>query len=159
MNVSSLSSIPSVLVVASAAVLCLTPSACNSGECANECETNAWARLIVGVIPPEGVTTPGEELVSVRGRYEDGRVMDGNRRGCPKMPPPFICSFSFSASPRVRSILLEVEDPDTGIAEVNVELAPHNYCGRDIAYVLVHLSADAMPEFAEPEYISPCELL
>ena len=160
---SSLPGSPTVLAMVSATVLCLTHSACTDGTmpggCANTCETDLWPRLIVGVIPPEGVTTPGEELVSVRGRYEDGRVRDGHERGCPEMPPQFVCSFSFFSAPKDRFIFLEVEDPGTGIGEVNVELGQHNYCGRNIAYVLIYLSVDTMPEIAGPEYIFPCQSL
>ena len=32
-----------------------------------------------------------------------------------------------------------------------------NYCGRDIAYVVVTLHEDGPPTFGDPVYVSPCE--
>jgi hypothetical protein len=131
----------------------------NSDECKSDCESNLWPRLIVGIIPPEGVEVDGSELVNVSVVYPDGENVDGIVHGCPVLPEGIFCTFSFFASPNDEKIKVTVDYDNNEKIEKEIKLAPHNYCGREIAYVVVILDEEEQPVFKETEYISPCEAL
>jgi len=108
--------------------------------------------LIVGVL-----ASPVEN-VRVRIRDVKGALFEGNREGCPEAPG-IVCSYSFFTSPSDRSVTLLIE-PAAGMghpARAEIPLGGFNYCGRDIAYVVVTLVPGSGPRIAPPRLVSPCE--
>lgn len=55
------------------------------------------------------------------------------------------------------SITVTISQDEQRTATRIIELAEHNYCGEDIAYVVVTLHEVEPPTFGETLYVSPCE--
>lgn len=94
----------------------------------------------------------------MRIRDAKGSLFEGNREGCPEAPG-IVCSYSFFTNPSDRSVTLLIE-PAAGTgppARAEIPLGAFNYCGRDIAYVVVTLVPGSLPQTAPPRLVSPCE--
>lgn len=70
----------------------------------------------------------------------------------------FACSFAVYPGSEDTSAQITLTDSSgTVLAATTVALAPHNYCGREIAYV-EFTPSDAGGTWSEPRYINPCSL-
>lgn len=149
------------LQLALASVALHVTLACGSGAsrlddargCASSCETNDWGRLIVGVVNLADVSlTPLVRVVDSTG-FESPT----DPQNCHDIPPPYVCTYEQSFGSDAKSATIIVE---WGAFEevTSVNLSQFNYCGRDIAYVEIWISAALPPRFSDVQYISPCQL-
>lgn len=161
-----------------AALLCLVPLACSSPKkplvpgaagdgagsagaapvaegCSSSCETSDWPRLILGVVPPVDGSAQ-VEIVSAETIDATGKAWPATVGGCPQVSG-FICSYSWSANPSDRSLEVVLTLEGGAKLRVEVPLAEHNFCARNVAYVEV--IAGESPAFGEPRYLSPCRRL
>lgn len=136
-----------------AAACSSSPDAPPGGECVNDCESNLWPRLIVDVPASGDAGTAPPVQLSVR--YADGRVAAGNAGGCPEVDN-VLCTVSFGATPSDTQVVLRAERAGQAAVEKDISLAPFNYCGREIAYVVVQVDGSGAPQVGPTRYLSPC---
>ncbi len=128
----------------------------SSATCVGSCEQNDWPRAVIWILPPEGYA--GEEstlLQSVVAETPSGLLLQGTYRGCPVVGT-FFCSYSFTTAPGDKSLRLRITLRNGQTLVKDMELAEHNYCGREIAAVRVIMRSLDDVAFGEPQYVSPC---
>lgn len=143
--------------------------ACNPESCSNP-ECRSWSnRLAVGVVPWSGSDAggPGDGGATER----EFRIVFAKSNGdsdeydsaatnpspiCIHRPTGMIWT-SCTGDPTFEWVDVTVAPYEGEEATLRVELAEHNYCGHDIAYVVATLHDDGPPTFTEVLYVSPCE--
>jgi hypothetical protein len=108
--------------------------------------------LIVGLVEPTDGSQP-QKAVSLQAIDHAGARWPAVRGGCPKAPN-FVCSYSWSTNPSDERMRIDAELESSGTVSTEVELAPHNYCARRIAYVELYLGEPV--HFTQVRYVSPC---
>jgi hypothetical protein len=102
------------------------------------------------------LTSAGSTL-SFSAKSSELGELAGNARGCPStLSNEFECTHSFGAGVSDTTLELLATDSTGRTAAKEIELAPYNACGRDIAYVVVRATENG-PAFDAPQLISPCE--
>ncbi|MDJ0767021.1 MAG: hypothetical protein QNJ97_28865 [Myxococcota bacterium] len=145
-------------------------SHCNSSGQPSCYESDCYGmpRLAVGIIPYDDSHSCGD-ISEILFKDSEGDIFSNHPSnldeeasvcGCPTRPPytdGMIWSACSTYGPAVKwsdvTISLDAQRTSTQ----RIELAEHNYCGEDIAYVLVTLHEDKAPTFGEVMYVSPCE--
>ncbi len=123
-------------------------------------------RMVVGILQYDEDLESCENVEIV---FEDseGDILTNNDAGPDE---PNVCSGPYeeqvagllwtacrTCGPAVKWIDVTISQDEDRTTTQRIELAEHNYCGVDIAYVLVTLHEDDPPTFGEVMYISPCE--
>ncbi len=62
-----------------------------------------------------------------------------------------------SASLDAQYFDITISQDENRTSTKRIELAEHNYCGEDIAYVIATLHEDSPPTFGDTFYVSPCK--
>jgi hypothetical protein len=121
------------------------------GACVNSCETRDWPRVILGVVAQPGSTL---KVVSASAVDQDGRALPNSGPGCPTNNE-LVCSSSWTTGPSDKSLGISVSISDGRVLTVDVPLAKHNYCARQISYVETIISTEDV-EIRKPRRVSPC---
>lgn len=129
--------------------------AATTASCSSSCESSDWPRLILGVVAPVDGSPPAE-IASVEAVDAAGKAWPATVGGCPEVSG-FLCSYSWAANPGDRVLAITVALEDETKVSLDVALAEHNFCAKDVAYV--ELNATESPRFGEPRYLSPCRRL
>jgi hypothetical protein len=86
-------------------------------------------------------------------------VRDAVRDACPYGFSSLSCSFGFFGDRETTRLPVEGVVRGQVIDGPEVELRPFNYCGIDVANVLVEVPDSGGLIFHEPVYLSPCKAL
>jgi hypothetical protein len=122
--------------------------------CTSPCSRLSWPRLIVGLIPSEGMpAVPKDVDVSI---VKDGMKQDAPPGFCPRHITGVVCSHAVHAGNMTESIELVVSSSGREQRKI-VSLSAFNSCGRDIAYLPVLFTAHGDFEFARERYLSACD--
>jgi len=124
-------------------------SDCGPSRCAQE----TWPRLIITLSPDRDFRG-----LQFRARYGDGVVRDATL-GCPYGYASFVCSYSFYGDVFTKEFPVQALVDGQVVAELAVPLRPFNYCGVDVAHIIVEVGDSGMITFHEPQYVSPCKSL
>lgn len=123
----------------------------NDAGC-SACERGINPRLVVGQLS-------GNTAVRIVAEFDEDGVSDGGGVCVGRLDPTrYTCSASFPSGPANTSAVVRLELDGMQLGETTVELAEHNYCGREIAYVEFSLT-DAGVEWSDVIYVSPCDEL
>jgi len=138
-----------------AACLAASLGACGDGgaRCASSCEQNEWPRAIIGILDSaEGYGAVAD--LDRTGRFTLTSQVCGGELDTTR----FVCSFAVYPGSEDTSARITLTDSNGNVRPATtVALAPHNYCGREIAYI-EFTPSDAGGTWSEQRYISPCSL-
>ena len=121
------------------------------------CEQRTWPRLVI-TLSPAGTASAA---LGVSGREGDGIVWDALADGCP-IPTSFDCTYVFFGNDitrRIPTIHLIISKAGQSLGERDIPLRPFNYCGIDVAHVVVEVGDGGSIKIGDPQYVSPCRSL
>jgi hypothetical protein len=106
--------------------------------------------------PDGGAAEPPVDVVAVVGGMTTSGMFGG---GCPNGFNVIRCSYSFYGYPGLDVMTLQVSVGSSAPVSKDIPLMPFNYCGNNLAYVSLIVSADSSISIGDPSYVSPCRSL
>lgn len=109
-----------------------------------------WPNVIIGIQPTNGhVAVTVETSSGWRGPAIEG--------GCPVGfdTTRYLCSFTTFTTAADTSVAILATVDGTALPEHTLDLRPHNFCARDVAYAELEF-ADTGPAWRNTVFLNPC---
>jgi hypothetical protein len=126
----------------------------------SECTRYGWPRLVVGVLPSDAGPPLGSVVLTVTGRWPNGAPhadQTGDEEACSQtmyLDPQLLCASQWYLTGGPATLTVSV--PGASPWTYTVDIAPHNYCGIDVRYLLLALDESGIPTVVRDELVNPC---
>jgi hypothetical protein len=126
--------------------------------CVGACENDEWPRLILGVVETAEVPQFENATLAYSELVNEVSEAEGDVDGCGythSRAQRLNCRLQWFVRPGVEAVTLTVSMTSGQSFVKELELAPHNYCGRQIAYVVATMESSGV-SWSDVSYVSPC---